>query len=54
VRAKADMMLHRLLCESSDEPMWADGEPIDPSPTVDQAINGGFPGLRSGALAARR
>jgi hypothetical protein len=21
--------------------MWADGEPIDPSPTVDQAINGG-------------
>jgi phage FluMu protein Com len=22
--------------------MWSDGEPIDPSPTIDQAINGGF------------
>ena len=25
--------------------MWADGEPIDPSPTIDQAINGGYPWL---------
>ena len=25
--------------------MWADGGPIDPSPTVDQAINGGFASL---------
>jgi len=25
--------------------MWADGGPIDPSPTVDQAINGGYPWL---------
>jgi hypothetical protein len=25
--------------------MWSDGEPIDPSPTIDQAINGGFPWL---------
>jgi hypothetical protein len=25
--------------------MWADGEPVDPSPTVDQAINGGYPWL---------
>jgi hypothetical protein len=25
--------------------MWADGEPIDPSPTIDQAVNGGFPWL---------
>jgi hypothetical protein len=25
--------------------MWSDGGPIDPSPTVDQAINGGFPWL---------
>jgi hypothetical protein len=25
--------------------MWADGEPIYPSPTVDQALNGGFPWL---------
>jgi hypothetical protein len=35
----------RLLCESWDERMWADGEPIDPSPTIDQAVNGGFPWL---------
>jgi hypothetical protein len=33
----------RLLCESWNERMWSDGEPIDPSPTIDQAINGGFP-----------
>jgi hypothetical protein len=25
--------------------MWSDGEPIDPSPTIDQAMNGGFPWL---------
>lgn len=30
----------RLLCESWNERMWADGEPIDPSPTIDQAVNG--------------
>lgn len=35
----------KLLCESWNERMWADGEPIDPSPTVDQAINGGYPWL---------
>jgi hypothetical protein len=34
-----------LLCESWNERMWSDGEPIDPSPTIDQAINGGFPWL---------
>jgi hypothetical protein len=28
----------RLLCESWNETMWADGRPIDPSPTIDQAI----------------
>lgn len=22
--------------------MWADGGPIDPSPTIDQALNGGY------------
>lgn len=22
--------------------MWSDGEPIDPSPTIDQAVNGGY------------
>src|SRR6478735_7611429 len=33
----------KLLCESWNERMWANGEPIDPSPTIDQALNGGFP-----------
>ena len=34
-----------LACQSWNERMWADGEPIDPSPTIDQAINGGHPWL---------
>jgi hypothetical protein len=25
--------------------MWAAGEPIDPSPRIDQALNGGYPWL---------
>ena len=32
----------KLLCESWNERMWSDGEPIDPSPDIDQAVNGGF------------
>jgi hypothetical protein len=32
-------------CQSWNEKMWSDGGPIDPSPTIDQAINGGFPWL---------
>jgi hypothetical protein len=32
----------KLLCESWNERMWADGKPVDPSPTIDQAVNGGF------------
>jgi phage FluMu protein Com len=35
----------KLLCESWNERMGSDGEPIDPSPTIDQAVNGGFPWL---------
>jgi hypothetical protein len=35
----------KLLCESWNERMWADGEPIDPSPTIDQAVNGSYPWL---------
>ena len=35
----------KLFCESWNERMWGDGEPIDPSPTIDQAVNGGFPWL---------
>jgi len=32
-----------LWSESWNERMWADGEPIDSSPTIDQALNGGYP-----------
>ena len=34
-----------LSCQSWNEKLWSDGGPIDPSPTVDQAINGGYPFL---------
>jgi hypothetical protein len=46
MRAKAETLLQkadRLLWESWNERMWSDGEPIDPSPTIDQ--NGGYPWL---------
>ncbi|MEH2560091.1 hypothetical protein V1286_007620 [Bradyrhizobium algeriense] len=49
LRAKGDALIRqadRLPAESWNERMWADGEPIDPSPTVDQAINGGYPWLQ--------
>ena len=45
MRAKGEAMIQqadKLLCESWNERMWSDGEPIDPSPTIDQAVNGGF------------
>ncbi|KAA0069532.1 hypothetical protein [Tardiphaga sp. P9-11] len=45
MRTKGDALIRqadRLLCEIWNERMWADGEPIDPSPKVDQALNGGF------------
>ncbi len=48
LRAKGEALIQQadnLDCQSWNERMWADGEPIDPSPTVDQAINGGFPWL---------
>jgi hypothetical protein len=46
LRAKADALIRqadRLLAESWNERMWADGEPIDPFRTVDQAIGCGYP-----------
>lgn len=49
LRSRGEAMIReadKLSCESWNERMWADGEPIDPSPTVDQAINGGFPWLQ--------
>jgi hypothetical protein len=45
MRAKGEAMIQqadKLLCESWNERM---SEPIDPSPTIDQAVNGGFPWL---------
>lgn len=44
-RAKGEALIRtadKLLCESWNERMWADREPIDPSLTVDQAVKGGF------------
>ncbi|GLR84140.1 hypothetical protein GCM10007857_08500 [Bradyrhizobium iriomotense] len=44
-RAKGEALFRqadKLLCESWNERMWADGGPIDPSPTVDQAINAAY------------
>jgi hypothetical protein len=34
-----------LACRSWNEKIWSDGGPIDPRPTIDQAINDGFPWL---------
>jgi hypothetical protein len=31
-----------LLCQSWNERMWSDGGPADPSPSIDQAISGGY------------
>lgn len=48
LRARGEAMIRKaddLACQSWNERMWRAGEPIDPSPTVDQAINGGFPYL---------
>src|SRR4051812_19827023 len=47
-RAKGEALIRqadKLLCESWNEKMWADGGPIDPSPTIDQAMNGGYSSL---------
>lgn len=44
-RAKGEALIKqadRHLCESWNERMWAEGGPIDPPPTVDHAINGGY------------
>jgi hypothetical protein len=41
MRAKGEATIQqadKLLCESWNERMWSDGEPIDPSPTIDQAV----------------
>jgi hypothetical protein len=48
MRTKSEALIQKadhLLCESWNERMWSDDEPIDPSPTIDQAVNAGFPCL---------
>jgi hypothetical protein len=48
LREQGEALIRRaddLACQSWNERLWADGGPIDPSPTVEQAINGGFPWL---------
>jgi hypothetical protein len=48
LRARGENMIHQadsLARQSWNERMWSAGEPIDPSPTIDQAINGGYPWL---------
>ena len=50
MRAKGEALIQqadKLFCESWNERMCSDGEPIDPSPTIDRAINGGFPWLET-------
>lgn len=47
-RSKGEALIQtadKLLCESWNERMWANGGPIDPSPSIDQAVNGGYPSL---------
>ncbi|MFC7701539.1 hypothetical protein ACFQX9_33290 [Bradyrhizobium sp. GCM10028915] len=44
-RAKGEALIRtadKLACESWNERIWANGGPIDPSPTIDQAIGGGY------------
>ena len=45
LRAEGEAFIRKadgLACESWNEKMWADGGPMNPSPAVDQAINGGY------------
>ena len=47
-RSEGEALIRRaddLASQSWNERMWSAGEPIDPSPTIDQAINGGYPWL---------
>lgn len=44
-RAEGEALIREadsLACQSWNERMWSDGGPVDPSPTIEQAINGGF------------
>ena len=57
MRAKGEALIQqadKLLCESWNERMWSDGEPIDPSPKSTRPSTAAFPGWRSSAHGARR
>ncbi|SPP92652.1 protein of unknown function [Bradyrhizobium vignae] len=57
MRAKGEAMIQqadRLLCESWNERMWSDGEPIDRRRPSIRPSTEAFPGWRSGAHGARR
>jgi hypothetical protein len=57
MRANGEAMIQqpaKLLFESCNEPICSDGEPIDPSPTIDQAVNGGFPQLEIPCARCKR
>jgi hypothetical protein len=43
-----------LACQSWNERMWSDGGPADPSPSIDQAINGGYGWLEIRCTRCRR
>jgi len=48
LRARGEALIREaddLTCQSWNERMWSDGGPIDPSPTIVQALNGGYPWL---------
>jgi hypothetical protein len=48
LRAQGEALIREadsLSCQSWNERTWSDDGPIDPSPTIDQAINGGLPWL---------
>ena len=42
-----------LACQSWNERMWSNVGPVDPSPTIDQAISGGYPWLENPLLSVQ-
>jgi hypothetical protein len=45
-RAEGEALIRKaddLACQSWNERMWSDGGPAQSSPTIEQAINGGYP-----------
>jgi hypothetical protein len=47
-RAEGEALVRKaddLACQSWNEKMWSVGGPIDPSPTIGEALNGGYPWL---------